>query len=183
MPTTTRAINVIHAINELRDTLKRNVTIVETGSMRNTTVSATLDYRRGDGWSTFYIARYCMLNPGNVFYSIDLDTSIARAFLQKHGLIGGKDDYCYFYEGDSRVVLAELLKHGVRPDIVYLDSANDADLILAEFKLVEPYAKIIIVDDVDPANTELQKGLKVLPYIENKYLYKQLERQLKVWLQ
>lgn len=130
--------------------------IVETGSIRNPNVR----YATGDGWSTFWIAKWVSQNGGS-FTSIDLDTQPAYNFLLRRGL----HKHVTLKRGSSLDILPTIdFAH-----LILLDSANDADLVLAEFKLVESKAKIIIIDDVIMDSQEVVKGHKVVPYAKEKY--------------
>ena len=159
-----RAKNIIKELEKLGE----NPTIIETGTIRNT----KQEYAEGDGHSTLHIARWIKEN-GGTFHSIDLHIATSMKYITQLGLA----KYVNYHQGNSLNVLPKL-----KGDLYYLDSANDADLILEEFKLVEPHAKTVIIDDVDPNNPELQKGLKVISYIDGKYDYKIENRHLTIWL-
>lgn len=134
--------------------------IVETGTIRNT----NKDYVEGDGHSTLHIAEWIKHNGGN-FTSIDLYTEVAKRYLTSHNL----QNFVKFEQGDSRRILAEMTKP---LHFVLLDSANDVDVILGEFKLVEPLVVdggIVMVDDVYMDSVNVVKGHKVIPYAREKY--------------
>lgn len=136
--------------------LKKDMLVVETGTIRNTKP----EYADGDGWSTLHLAEWGL---GDIF-SIDLDVSICREFLTERGLI----DRVHLMQGSS----LDNLIHFSDIDLAYLDSANDAELILAEFKLVETrMAKggIVVIDDVLMDDREVVKGHLVVPYARQKY--------------
>jgi hypothetical protein len=146
-----------------------NFTIAETGTIRNTSFL----YKIGDGHSTKTITRFIKKNPGCKFYSIDLNTSVCDTYLSKKGL----RKYVELIEGNSLDVLPTL-----DFDVAYLDSDNDAELIFKEFMIAKEKAKLIIIDDVDPENPELQKGVNVMKYLdENNLEYDLLPRQLMFW--
>ena len=80
-------------------------------------------------------------------------------------------DHIIFHQGDSRELLLKVLEE-VNPrqvHVAYLDSANDADLIFEEFKVIEPYLKsgsALVVDDITCPSCK--KGKKILPYLRSK---------------
>lgn len=135
--------------------------MLETGSIRSTEAR----YEAGDGWSTLAFARHAQ-DAGSRFVSIDLDTSAADEVLRREGLRDAVD----LRQGDSRTVLPGVLEELVLLDVVLLDSDNDADLIMDEFLLVEPYmgsGSVLLVDDVVPGSRTVVKGQRLLPYLES----------------
>lgn len=181
-----RAVNILHEINALHDRLNRPLVIFETGTIRN----RDKKYEEGDGWSTLYIARRSR-TARHYFFSIDLNTSVAEHVLWERGLL----PFVTLIEGESTQVLKELINgkysepdeegfiEPIIPDFVYLDTANDAQQILNEFLIVEEYAHVVMVDDVNLNSTELVKGHKVIPYARSRgYKVKLLERQAVIYL-
>lgn len=156
----TRASVVVDYIKELEENLQRDLVIVETGTIRNTDEI----YKEGDGWSTYYICRYLKeSNYNHKFYSIDLDVSISRKFLTEQGLV----EYVNLLAEHSVTALSSF-RH---IDLAYLDSANNAELILMEFKRVEnslSKSGVVIVDDVIMDSELIVKGHKVVPYATEK---------------
>lgn len=153
----------------LRQLDYKPLTIVETGTIR----SVHPQYAIGDGHSTLHIARFCANSVfDHSFHTIDLNTTIAKRYMEEMAV----EDYVTFHEGNSLNILPQFSQI----DVAYLDSANDADLILAEFEIVLPKTKhFIIIDDVDPKNKELRKGLKVLQLLGKTSLpYSVRNRQL-----
>lgn len=144
-------------IPPLLDQLKKQygqVSIVETGTIRNTNVR----YATGDGWSTYWIAKWVKENNGT-FVSIDIDPITAQNFMVRHDL----QNSVKFYRGNSLLLLPQI----VGPiHFVLLDSANDAKHILKEFKLVEGSATIIVIDDVIMDSPDVVKGHQVVPYAQ-----------------
>lgn len=135
--------------------------IVETGTIRN----AAPQYATGDGHSTLGIAEAIAKhrNGKHRFYSIDLDVSVADSVLEEHGL----RKYVVLIKGNS----LEELRRFDRIDFAYLDSANDAAHILAEFKIVEGKANggmTVVVDDVYMNSSDVVKGHLVVPYAISK---------------
>lgn len=157
-----RMINLIPILNTLKQ--KEDLIIVETGAIRN----PNLKYAVGDGWSTYWIAKWVKENGGK-FISIDLDTRVAKEFITKLGL----QNFVNFLEGNSLELLPTL---PTQVSLVLLDSANDADHILAEFLLIENRARVCVIDDTIMGSTEVVKGQKVIPYAQKKYNIKFKDR-------
>ena len=145
-------------------------TIVETGTIRDTSAR----YELGDGHSTKHICTFVKEHPHCVFYSIDLHTDVCNDYLKKKNL----RQYVQLIEGNSLDILPTLSF-----DIAYLDSDNDSELIFKEFVIAKNKGvKLIIVDDVDPSNPELKKGIQVMEYLDAHNLkYQLLPRQLVFW--
>lgn len=157
---TSRAVNILKEINLLHDRLQRRLVIFETGTIR----SKKSEYHEGDGWSTFYIARRCR-TARHKFYTIDLDTTVVTKFLWEKGL----KPFVHIIEGDSVENLEMLINDmNIIPDFVYLDSANDKNLIMEEFLTVADYAHVVMIDDCDLDSTELLKCHEAIPYAERK---------------
>lgn len=132
--------------------------IVETGTIRRTDPQ----YEQGDGHSTLYIAQWMRDNEvEGEFHSIDLETRIADSWLKAFDLRG----YVNLVKGNSLDVLK------TAPNVItfaYLDSANDAELTLAEFKTVWPKivpGGCVMVDDCNIESAELHKGDLLIPYL------------------
>lgn len=167
---------ILQELERLESKLRRVLRIVETGTIR----SLEANYKKGDGHSTYYIAEW-MINRGynHEFISIDLETSIAFNYFFVERCIPDLKNFT-LVKGDSLKVLPGI----ENVDFYYLDSANDADLILEEFKIA--YSKLkqgtIVIDDCDQQQTEKKKGLKVIPYVqENNYEYKIQQGRLIVY--
>lgn len=165
-----RALRVVSLLEEREKVARRPLVIVETGSIRN----PALAYHNGDGHSTKYIAEFLRYRAkyAHVFYSIDLDTSVAKTYLASFSL----DKYVRFLEGDS-VHWLRLLR---MVDFAYLDSANNGQTILAEFRTLENRLNsgaIVVVDDVDLLSPELRKGDLVVPYARERYEVEMSKRQ------
>lgn len=115
------------------------IKIVETGCMRDLAVAA--EY--GDGWSTYYIARWIKEHPGSTFRSVDLNINaieLAHDFLEAEGLAA----YCDFHCQDSLKFLANVSF----ADFFFLDSCDGLQHGLDEFRLaVSAGAKLIVMDD------------------------------------
>lgn len=151
----------------------QNLVILETGTIRNTEPQ----YVTGDGHSTHIICNWVKKNGGN-FRSADLDISVAKTYLTKLGLI----EYVTLVQSDSVKFLKDF---SGKADLVYLDTANDASLILREFQAIEgkmqPWG-VVIIDDCVPGSTELMKGNKVIPYAKKKgYRVELKPRQGMIW--
>lgn len=140
---------------------QQSLTIIETGSIR----SAAPAYEDDDGWSTLTFARD-VAEHGGAVYSIDLDTTAAAIVLGERNLAWTTN----LIQGHSIDVLAGMVREGYPAvDVAYLDSDNDAALILHEYLLVTRLLRspaLVIVDDVDPESEEVVKGHALLPWLE-----------------
>jgi predicted O-methyltransferase YrrM len=147
--------------------------IVETGSIRFNTP----EHEQGDGWSTLQFARDVQANGGNLI-SVDLDTSVAREVLIQRGIeVVDNSDLCgvHLIEGHSIEVLGymALMENGYqlqRPiDVLLLDSANEADLILHEWLVAKQLLAgdaLLMVDDVDLSSPNVVKGHRIIPWLD-----------------
>lgn len=137
--------------------------ILETGTIRNTGEA----YQVNDGWSTLTFAQDVKAHGGS-YTGIDLDVSAAVEVLKARKLI----KYATFMEGHSIEVLSLLLADSgdlERYDVIFLDSDNDASLILHEYLIARQMVRspgLIMVDDVDPRSTDVVKGHGLLPRLE-----------------
>lgn len=146
------------------------LTILETGSIRGTQEQ----YHQNDGWSTLTFAQYVRDN-GGALTSVDLDTAAADEVLTRHEL----RDVVHLVEGDS-VATIEAMARDVALDVVFLDSDNDADLIMREFLAVRELTTspaLFLVDDVEPGSTGVVKGHQILPWLQNNDVQHRLERR------
>lgn len=143
---------LIALLDEFREKHPEKLTIVETGSMRSTSPGA----EEGDGWSTMEFAKWIKAHPGSIFFTMDLDPKLAEAEIKKAGL----DSYdLNFYTGES-VGLLQMFNFGI--DFAYLDTSDDLQHGLEEFKLCEAKgAKRIVMDD------RLTKCLSAMEYALN----------------
>lgn len=167
-----RIQTVIQQLTALERVKKRPLIILETGSIRFT----AKEYVEGDGHSTYFIAKFLSTSDFNhTFYSIDLNTSVAEKYLESNGLA----KYVSFLKGDSLELLAEIGSMVSVVDLAYLDSKNDAQHILNEFKLVEKVMSngVVIIDDVNLQSPELKKGDLAVPYARKRYEVEVLTRQ------
>lgn len=141
-----------------RDTLR----ICETGSIRGDSVA----YAEGDGWSTVLFAEEVRAHGGSVV-SIDLDVSVAVQVLAARDL----DRYVTLVEGHSLDVLDQMLFSDPVElvDVLFLDSDNDADLILREFLIGRRLLRaggLLLVDDVDMDSDGVVKGHQLVPWLD-----------------
>ncbi|MFB7858811.1 class I SAM-dependent methyltransferase [Rhodococcus qingshengii] len=139
---------------------KRALRILEVGVARSTAD----EYRVGDGWSSVSFA-HDVRDFGGSLTGVDLDVSAARELLAGEGLVEE------LIEGDSRDVLRRLGGEGRRFDVVFLDGANDAEVVLEEFWLVEELGLVdgpgvIIADDMDMNDPEVVKGHLLIPHLQ-----------------
>jgi len=135
--------------------------ILETGTIRNTGE----EYRAGDGWSSLAFAEDVAANGGTLT-SIDLDTTHAESVLESHGLLAGVN----LLTGYSIDVMGRMLTKKQRYEVIFLDSDNDAQLILHELMLARLMSKkgtLLMLDDIDlDGRSEAVKGLRAIPYLE-----------------
>jgi predicted O-methyltransferase YrrM len=151
--------------------------IVETGTIRNPGDA----YRVNDGWSTLTFAEE-VAEQGGTLTAIDLDVSAAEGVLSARGLLEGVT----FFEGHSIDILPGMLANAYARakkandghvflggdgfvDVAFLDSDNDAALILHEYLIVKRMVRspgLIMVDDVDVDSTGVVKGHQIVPWLE-----------------
>lgn len=137
-------------LEELYGKVQRPLLVVETGCIR----SIDPPVEDADGWSTLHLTRWVSEHEGSRLHSIEIhpDNIIkAGRILGEKGITG-----CYeFHNGES---LEELAKFE-HMDFAYLDTSDDLDHGLAEFKIAEEKGALMIVMD----DREV-KGLKALAY-------------------
>lgn len=139
--------------------------ILETGTIRG----EGENYRDNDGWSTLVFAEAAQATGGMVT-SIDLDTKVATRVLADHGLLG----VVKLIEAHSIDAMGELLldqePFEIEPyHLIYLDSDNDAELILHEFFLARRMVRApgyVLVDDVDMDSEGVVKGHAIVPFLD-----------------
>jgi hypothetical protein len=143
---------------------RKNLSILETGSIRNTGE----EYHQNDGWSTLTFALQ-VADHGGSFTSVDLDIDAAETVLTRHGV----REHVNLVRGHSIDVLAGYLSHREDTrdtfDVVLLDSENDASLIMHEFLLVKRMLSIpalILVDDVELNSATVVKGHQLVPWLQ-----------------
>jgi hypothetical protein len=146
--------------------------ILETGTIRNTGE----EYHTGDGWSTLTFAEDVQAHGGSLT-SVDLDVLHAEKILGDRQLMSG----VHLLTGYSIDVLGRLLTKKFKYEVVFLDSDNDAQLILHELMLARLMMKkgaLLMLDDIALDSTsDAVKGLRALPYLESAGIeHKVLER-------
>ena len=166
-----RELDVFKAKHQLED-----LDILETGCIR----FADETYHPNDGWSTVFFAEYVGEFEGS-FHSVDLDTKAAKKVLAGRKL----DPYARFHEGHSIDVLSGMVANAYAVakknnrgqvtlggdgflDVLFLDSANDATLILSEFLVASRILRtpgLVIVDDVDQDAETVFKGDGIVPWL------------------
>lgn len=147
----------------------RSVKILETGTIR------ARSWGESDGHSLLKFADHVWKYGGSVI-SIDnkaQSCDLARSMIKE--MYSGKyNDLAITADlNQIQVVHSDsveyLNQYSEQIDILYLDSANNADLILAEAKAAmgNLHSKsLILIDDVnDVTHREVQKGSKVIPYL------------------
>ena len=142
----------------------KNPTIVETGTIRQFGDAGLI----GDGHSTLKFAEYCS-NFGGKVYSVDIDS---EAVALSSWMVSRKypDVEVNVIHSDS-VAFLESFDESI--DVLYLDSDNDANLILNEAKAALGCLheeSIILIDDCfceEKKETHgIQKGDLVIPFLE-----------------
>lgn len=144
-------------IHILEDDLERAYVIVETGTLR----VDNMDYRRGDGHSARKFAQFLREQGMGSLFSVDIDPEAVkvcqgvmdREFPDVHTEVIHSDSVAYLESFEGTI------------DVLYLDSANDADLILNEAIAGLPKLRErgwVLIDDA----TE-KKGEKVVPWLKN----------------
>ncbi|MBT4407782.1 MAG: class I SAM-dependent methyltransferase [Euryarchaeota archaeon] len=155
--------NRVTTFNALFNLIQGSKTIVETGTIRN-----HLDkYKYGDGHSTLRFAEY-IWGHGGELYSVDIDP---MAVLVSKSLVGKEFpqamEHIHIIESDS-VAFLESFDEPI--DVLYLDSANDAELILNEAKaaLCNLHEEsIVLIDDCFNENEyHIEKGALAIPFLE-----------------
>lgn len=114
-------------------------TIVETGCARSKHPGA----EESDGWSTLFIAKWLQDNIVVPFYSIEIDPNNIDCAIQML-----KDDsvVVQFLLGDSVFCLSGLSHF----DFAFLDTLDDLDHGLEEFKMCELRgASLVVMDDYE----------------------------------
>lgn len=150
--------NIISALSELQNKLGRELHILETGTIRN----VAPEYSEGDGHSTIAIAEYVRDNGGE-FISVDLSVAVAEKYLREKRLL----DYVTLFQSNSLPLLDVI--DGI--DFYYLDSANDAETTFAEYLYAAKNITkggYIMVDDCNLESTELKKGDRLMPYLDER---------------
>jgi predicted O-methyltransferase YrrM len=142
----------------------KNPTIVETGTIRIRGEKGLL----GDGHSTLKFADYCS-NFGGKLYSLDIDPEaialsswmVSRKYPNVEVNVIHSDSVAFLESFDEPI------------DVLYLDSANDANLILNEAKAALGCLheeSIILIDDCfsdeQKTSSMIQKGDLVIPFLE-----------------
>ena len=138
---------------------ERPLVIVETGTIRNE--------GSGDGHSTVRFSFLAKDDSGIEFYTVDNNLECIelskRVVENQIGLI---PDNVHFVESDGDKFLESFDK---KVDILYLDSANSADITLDEYMSSKHLLKdtsIVIIDDADRSDTNLNKWKKVVPQMQ-----------------
>lgn len=149
-----------------------SLNILETGTIRNTEE----EYHTGDGWSSLAFAEDVETNGGSLT-SIDLDISHAQKVLGDRDLLAG----VHLLTGYSIDVMGRMLAKKNRYEVIFLDSDNDAQLILHELMLARLMSRkgtLLMLDDIDlSGNSDAVKGLRAIPYLEAAGIdYKILDR-------
>jgi predicted O-methyltransferase YrrM len=142
----------------------KNPTIVETGTIRIRGEKGLL----GDGHSTLKFADYCSKFGGKL-YSLDIDPEaialsswmVSRKYPNVEVNVIHSDSVAFLESFDEPI------------DVLYLDSANDANLILNEAKAALGCLheeSIILIDDCfsdeQKTSSMIQKGDLVIPFLE-----------------
>ena len=146
-------------MNQLQHKLQRDLVIVETGTIRG-------DIRSCDGNSTVSFADY-VKHQGGIFYSIDNNK---EAINYSKEVLGERENV-HVVESMSTDFLESFPD---KIDVLYLDSANDEHIGLAEYEAAKPKLHehtIILIDDCLQGSEAQRKGLLSIPkMLEDGYL-------------
>ena len=147
-------------MNELQERLGRKLVIVETGTIRE------VAYAHGDGHSTLKFSEYVQQQGGS-FYSIDNSkeaVSCSKKLVGEHKNVN-------IVEALSTEFLESFPD---KIDVLYLDSANDEHIGLAEYEAAKPKLydhTIILIDDCLENSPAQRKGLFSIPkMLEDGYI-------------
>ncbi|MBO58423.1 MAG: hypothetical protein CMA77_05460 [Euryarchaeota archaeon] len=152
-----------NALFSLMSEMQSPLTIVETGTIRNHLEK----YAFGDGHSTLQFTKY-VSDFGGEFYSVDIDPiAVVVSTMVCTREYPSAMDKVNIIESDS----VAFLKSFDKPiDVLYLDSANDAELILNEAKAALGHLhseSCILIDDCFNENHyHVEKGSLVIPFLE-----------------
>jgi hypothetical protein len=148
---------------------RNEIIMVETGRIRNP------NWKNSDGDSTNFFSKNVLISK---IYSIDNDSENFSGF-------GTSEDYCkntlskeqldkvIFMNGNSTDLILELPENQI--DLVFLDSANDSELIYNEFISILSKLKdsaLVIVDDVTLPGVKGDKILNLLDVLNVQYFKK-----------
>jgi len=155
-----------NALFSLMSEMEAPLTIVETGTIRN----HLEHYATGDGHSTLQFTKY-VHDFGGEFYSVDIDSiAVVVSTMVCTKEYPSAMDNVHIIESDS-VAFLESFEKPI--DVLYLDSANDAELILNEAKAGICHLheeSIILIDDCFIAEEKqidkIEKGDLVIPYLQ-----------------
>jgi hypothetical protein len=145
----------------LRRTGKSSPRILEVGVIRD----ARVEYADGDGHSTPALMTLAM-EYGGTYTGIDLDTSVAQRVMEERGK--SCISTCTLLQGDSHSRMLDLIAQEAEFDILYLDGANDADVVLEDYRLALKLAArpaLLLADDMNEDDEEVRKGVLLLPQL------------------
>lgn len=154
---------------------KKAVDVLEVGTIRESAEEA----RAADGWSTLCFAEHAAVYGGHIV-GVDLDVTAATQVLTRHGVA----DRVELLTGSSVEVLPRLIAEGRSFDVVFLDSDNDADLVMREYSLARELVRrggLIMADDMDQGDPWVFKGLKLIPYLKQKGIAYRIDRREAPW--
>ena len=148
-----RAATLRKALTHLFSLENKKPIMVETGCIRN------IDWKISDGHSTLLFGWYCQ-KYGGLLYTLEIDSEALT--LCKHVTKKYKDRIKYIL-GDSANSILNLNIEKI--DLLYLDSANNAQIALNEYNAAKHFLhndSIVIIDDVVSGN----KGSLVGPQLK-----------------
>jgi len=160
MPLRSPTFNALFSLmSEMEDPL----TIVETGTIRN----HLPNFAKGDGHSTLHFTKY-VYDFGGEFYSVDIDPiAVVVSTMVCTKEYPSAMDNVHIIESDS-VAFLESFEKPI--DVLYLDSANDAELILNEAKAalchLHPESLLLIDDCFNENDYHVEKGSLAIPFLE-----------------
>jgi glycosyltransferase involved in cell wall biosynthesis len=140
---------------------KGRLVVVETGTLRDPSPEARL----GDGWSTYTIAQALSDRdvPGSKLYSVDISPECID--VAKRTVPSELHPWVSWVCGDAAQILRALPVE--RIDLLYLDSSDDPNQILEEFRSAQnklaPHS-VIVIDDTGPRQAGAEgKGTLAIP--------------------
>jgi SAM-dependent methyltransferase/organic radical activating enzyme len=151
-----RTYTIKYALDQLHSTGKKKPVIVETGTTRGSLGGGW----KGDGWATVAFGWYAT-NYGGKVYTVDMEK---EAIEECKVITEEYKDVITYVVGDS---VKWLSKHKYTIDFLYLDSADDPNVAMAELQAAYPRlhkTSIILIDDTHNKMTQ-GKGVIAGPWL------------------
>jgi spermidine synthase len=153
--------NTFNRLFELMYEMNRDLTIVETGTIR------FRDHAYGDGYSTLKFCAFLFNQGQSDFYTVDTQESclsLSKTIVEE--TFNAIPERANFVESTGADFLKSFDK---KIDVLYLDSANSEDITLEEYESAKHLLKedsVVMIDDADRNNPKLNKWKKVVPQME-----------------